>query len=170
MALAESSSVSAARRLVAFPERDADRAVVWLQGEHDVSTVAALSATLARAIAFDEADLVVDLSGVEFMGAATVGVIVRARDFLRLRSRRVTLRSPSPCVGRLLDVCGIADLIEPNPSAARPRCVGDRRPSRLTTVPDPVRVESHSVDEEDLQRRARRADVGSLSTRFARPT
>ena len=50
MALAESSSVSSHGGLVAFGGRDADR-VVWLQGEHDISTVAALSETLARAIA-----------------------------------------------------------------------------------------------------------------------
>ena len=70
------------RRLLAFARRDAARTVVWLRGEHDVSTVAALSETLARAIALDDADLVVDLSDVQFMGAATVGVIVRARELL----------------------------------------------------------------------------------------
>ena len=45
MELAESSSVTSHRGPVAFPARDADRTVVWLRGEHDVSTVAALSQT-----------------------------------------------------------------------------------------------------------------------------
>ena len=36
-----------------------------------------LSQTVARAIALDDDDLVIDLSGVEFMGAATIGVLVR---------------------------------------------------------------------------------------------
>ena len=99
MALAESSSVTSSRGPVAFPVRDCDRTVVWLRGEHDVSTVAALSQTMARAIALDDGDLVVDLSGVDFMDAATVGVIVRARDFLELQSRSLTLRAPSTCAG-----------------------------------------------------------------------
>ena len=163
MALAESSSVSAARPLVALPDSDADRVVVWLHGEHDVSTVAALSATLARAIAIDDSDVVLDLSGVEFMGAATVGVIIRARHFLGLRSRRMTLRSPSPSAWRLLDACGVADLVETSPTAAVTTRVADRGPSRLTAVPAPERAEGHSVDEDDLQQLARRADVGLLS-------
>ena len=108
------------RHVTAFAGRNPDRTVVWLRGEHDVSTVAALSETMARAIALDDADLVVDLSGVQFMGAATVGVIVRAREFLRLRSRSLALRSPSRCARRILDLCGHADLLDPRPVDATP--------------------------------------------------
>jgi hypothetical protein len=65
----EISSVTVSRPLVtAFAGRNPDRTVVWLRGEHDVSTVAALSETMARAIALDDADVVVDLSDVQFMG------------------------------------------------------------------------------------------------------
>ena len=67
---------------------------------------------MARGIALDDAEVVVDLSGVKFMGAATVTVIVRARDFLRAHSRGLTVRSPSRCAKRLLDVCELAGLIE----------------------------------------------------------
>jgi anti-anti-sigma factor len=70
--------VTSTRGPLTFPAPAADRTVVWLRGEHDVSTVSALSQTMARAIALDDGDLVVDLSGVQFMDAATVGVIVRA--------------------------------------------------------------------------------------------
>ena len=119
MELAESSSsVTSHHGPVAFPARDADRTVVWLRGEHDICTVAALSQILARAIALDDGDLVVDLSGVQFMDAATVGVILRARDFLRLQSRSVALRSPSPCAARVLDLCELGDLLEPGPEHA----------------------------------------------------
>jgi anti-anti-sigma factor len=108
----EISSVTVARPHVAgFAGRNPDRTVVWLRGEHDVSTVAALSEVMARAIALDDADVVVDLSEVQFMGAATVGVIIRAREFLRLRSRFLVLRSPSECARRILDVCGHSDLL-----------------------------------------------------------
>ncbi len=48
------------------------------------------------------------------MGAATVGVIIRARELLRLRSRSLVLRSPSRCARRILHLCGAADLLDPH--------------------------------------------------------
>lgn len=93
--------------------RDADRIVVWLSGEHDIATEGALRGVLAEAIALDNTDLVVDLSAVQFMGASTVGVLVRARRRLRRQSRDLVLRSPSGCARRVLDLCGLADWIEP---------------------------------------------------------
>jgi anti-sigma B factor antagonist len=101
--------------LVVIPGGDADRGVVELRGEHDISTVTALSETLARAIARDDADLIVDLSGVLFMDAATIGVIVWACNILRLRSRSLVLRSPSALARRVLEVCGLAVLVDPQP-------------------------------------------------------
>jgi anti-sigma B factor antagonist len=113
MALTESPSVIFPRRSpAASAGPNADR-TVRLRGEYDISTVAALSETLARAIALDDADLLVDLSGVQFMDAATIGVIMRARSGLRLRSRSLTLRSPSPCARRILDLCGLTYLLDP---------------------------------------------------------
>ena len=69
--------------------------VVWLWGEHDVSTDTALCLTLASAIAVGRARVIVDLSGVEFMGASTLGVIARARELLHQGSASLTVRSPS---------------------------------------------------------------------------
>ena len=87
--------------------------VVWLRGEYDVSCVAALTDTMARAIALDDADLVVDLSGVTFMGTAIVQVFIRAHEFLGNRSRSLVLRAPSSAAARIIDLCGIAELIAP---------------------------------------------------------
>jgi hypothetical protein len=75
---------------------------------------------MAQAVALDDADVVVDLSDVQFMGAATVGVIIRARELLRLQSRSLALRSPSKCARRILDVCGHADLLDCRPIDAMP--------------------------------------------------
>jgi anti-anti-sigma factor len=112
MAPIESSSANVSRLGgTALAAHDAGCLVVWLRGEHDLSTVGALSETMARAIALDDADLVVDLSEVQFMGAATVGVIIRARELLRLRSRSLVLRSPSRCARRILQLCGVTDLL-----------------------------------------------------------
>ena len=92
--------------------------VVWLWGEHDISTDSALCLVLARAIAVDSAGLIVDLSGVEFMGASTLGVIARARELLRQGPASLTLRSPSAFIRRVISVCGLDDLLGPSAEMA----------------------------------------------------
>jgi anti-anti-sigma factor len=96
-------------------------AVVWLTGEHDISTDDALSRVLARAIALDATELVIDLSELEFMGASTLGTIVRAREYLRRRSGSLTVRSAPPMARRIIDICGLNDLLGPSTDdAGRP--------------------------------------------------
>jgi anti-anti-sigma factor len=89
-------------------EYDVDLVVIRLVGEHDLSTVIPLSETIARASALNDVDVVVDLSAVQFLSAATIGVVVRALESLRLRSRSLMLRSPSTRARRVLDLCGLA--------------------------------------------------------------
>jgi anti-anti-sigma factor len=97
---------------VAAMERDGDRTVVLLAGELDIATVEVLTQILAKAIAIDDGDLVVDLSQVTFIDASTLAVLVRGRDFMRLQSREFQVRAPSVFVRRVLEVCGLADLID----------------------------------------------------------
>jgi anti-anti-sigma factor len=137
MATAESSSVTVSRRRL-FVRR---RTVVWLRGEHDVSTVDALSETLAGAMAIGDCDLVVDLSEVEFMGAATIGVLVRARELLQSRSRSLVLRSPSRCARRILDLCGQGDLLEPRRADATPATGTAGALGTWVTVPTADRID-----------------------------
>jgi anti-anti-sigma factor len=85
---------------------------VVLGGEHDAGTIAELSTTLARSISTGNDDLIVDLSRVQFMAAATVGVLVRARMLLGIRSRSLRLRSPSQRARRILELSNLADLID----------------------------------------------------------
>ena len=92
---------------------DAEPTLVWLSGEHDTSTVSELSATLARAIALDDTDLILDLSGVEFMDVSTLRVMLRAQGFLTRRGRSLLLRSPAACARLVLNSSGLAALIEP---------------------------------------------------------
>ena len=83
--------------------------LVLLEGEHDIASLFAVAESLAIAIALDDQDLVVDLSGVQFMGAETIGILIRARNFLREQSRSLTLRAPAPCAQRVLDLCELGD-------------------------------------------------------------
>ena len=91
--------------------------VVCLAGDHDLSTRASLTETMARAIALDHADLVVDLSGVRFMGSEIAEVLGRARDFLQVHSRSLRLRCPPARVSRVLELSGLGDLVDPTPVA-----------------------------------------------------
>ncbi len=100
------------RRLVsagwAHVGREDGRTVVWVRGEHDAATSTALSETLRHSAALDDGDLIVDLSGVDFMGVATVDVIVSTRALLRRRLQLLTLRAPSSSARLVLDLCGVA--------------------------------------------------------------
>ena len=106
------------RRPAVFSGSDTDHSVVWVRGAHDASTVVALCMTMARAIAFDDSDLVIDLSEVTFMDATTVTVMIRAEAFLRDQSRSLTLRSPSAHARRVLGLGSLAALVDPQPATA----------------------------------------------------
>ena len=88
--------------------RDVQASTVALAGEHDRSTIDADNLALTAAIAAGDGDVVLDVSGVTFMSAGTVGVIVRARRILEHQSRSLTLQSPSRSAQRVLDLCGVA--------------------------------------------------------------
>jgi anti-anti-sigma factor len=112
--------------------RDGERAVVWLDGEQDIATVAVLADTLAKVICADDANLIVDLSSVTFMSTATIDELIRARNLMLGLSRNLTLRSPSKCARRLLDLCGLAGLVEPSETAIRIQAGSGTSPTMMS--------------------------------------
>jgi anti-anti-sigma factor len=94
---------------VTLQKRAADDPIVWVSGEHDASTARELAENLAHAIAFGDGDVLVDLSGVWFMDASTIGVMLRADEYLRPRSRALAVRAPSLCASRVALLCGFAN-------------------------------------------------------------
>ncbi|MBK5223934.1 MAG: STAS domain-containing protein [Acidimicrobiia bacterium] len=93
---------------------EGDRGAVWLWGEHDTTTVGAVSAALADAAAAGEAHIVVDLRNVTFLDASTVGALVGSRLLLARGDRAMTLRRPSRSARRLLELTGLGEMIEPD--------------------------------------------------------
>jgi anti-sigma B factor antagonist len=116
MTCAESASTAVSRR--GSTGGDAACTVVWVCGEHDIATRVALAVTLARAAKLEDVPLLVDLSGVTFMDASTVGALVAATNWVRSRGQSLHLRTASPRAMRLLEVCGLSDLIQQLPVPA----------------------------------------------------
>jgi anti-anti-sigma factor len=114
MARSESSSIAVSRRGSVPEGEDSRCTIVWLRGEHDIATKVGLVVAIARAAQRDDsADILVDLRGVTFMDASTIGAIVGSRNRLRSRSQSLEVRAPSALARRLLDLCGLAHLVRP---------------------------------------------------------
>jgi anti-anti-sigma factor len=96
--------------------REGGHTVIWLVGDQDLATVPLLETALTEALELDHGDLVVDLRETPFVDAATIGTLVRNRTALRQRSRNLTVRAPSDFVRRVLALCGVAHLVDPNPA------------------------------------------------------
>ena len=134
--------------------------VVWLRGQHDASNQSALCLTLAHAIALGGPGLVLDLAQARAISPSTLAVIVRAREFLRQRSAWLTVRSPSARVRRLIDDCGLDDLLGPEAKAAAG--VPARTLGRWAPVPAAEAYDVHPSQPDAMPRRhpARRSRSG----------
>ena len=113
MACPTSPSVSVSRRGSA--DGDPERTVLWVGGDQDIATKVSLVATIARAAQLDDVPLLIDLSAVTFMDASIVGAIIGSRNQLRSRARSLELRAPSPAALRVLELCGLANLVHRDP-------------------------------------------------------
>jgi anti-sigma B factor antagonist len=78
-------------------------------GELDVATSPKLEAELLRVEATDAKSIVLDLSGLDFIGSTGVRVIVAADARSRADSDRLVLLRPSEIVSRVFVICGMGD-------------------------------------------------------------
>jgi len=108
--IVERPRVTLSRRL---EKTESTQTIVTLGGELDAAALNTLVDSFDEAIAQDDSDVVVDLAGVEFIGVAWIGTLVRSRAVLQTQNRALTLRAPSHKVYRLLELCGLSYLIEP---------------------------------------------------------
>jgi anti-anti-sigma factor len=90
-------------------EHGRKQTVVWLEGEHDVSTVDDVRRVLALATSFGP-DVVVDVSQVEFLDVTTLNAFATAHN----RAPTLRLRSPSAFHERMLRACGLDYLMASN--------------------------------------------------------
>jgi anti-sigma B factor antagonist len=83
---------------------DPSSVTVVLDGEIDIATAPAIRRFLLAVISGGDVHLAVDMSGVTFVGAAGIGVLVAAANRAREAGGGLSLLAPSPQVRRLLDV------------------------------------------------------------------
>jgi anti-sigma B factor antagonist len=91
--------------------------VVVLDGEIDIATAPAIRRLLMAAISGRDAYVAVDMSGVTFIGAAGIGVLVAAANQAWEAGGSLSLLAPSPQVRWLLDVLHLDGIL---PAAQRP--------------------------------------------------
>jgi anti-sigma B factor antagonist len=96
---------------------DPPSATVVIDGEIDIATAPAIRRFLMAAISGGDVHLAVDMSGVAFIGAAGIDVLVAAANRAREAGGSLSLLAPSPKVRWLLDVCHLDGVL---PTAQRP--------------------------------------------------
>jgi anti-anti-sigma factor len=82
-------------------------AVVNLIGEIDISNAHHIGRNLERVIGSSTANLVIDLSALEFMDSAGIAMLLRAVTGVA----SVTIRNPSTVVRRILECTGLDDIL-----------------------------------------------------------
>jgi anti-sigma B factor antagonist len=127
-------------------------AVVTLRGELDLASTPSLVSHLTAAVAACGPSVIVNLSGLEYIGYSGLGVLVRVGKWLRESEGDLALAAPQPQVRKILVVTGLIDVFAVYPSveaaasagrrglapAWHPAAPGDR-PARLAVREDTCR-------------------------------
>lgn len=95
-------------------------ATVVVDGEIDIATAPAIRRLLVAAISAGDVHLAVDMSGVTFIGAAGIGVLVAAANRAREAGGTLSLLAPSPQVLWLLDICHLNGILPAAPRRGGP--------------------------------------------------
>jgi anti-sigma B factor antagonist len=91
----------------------------YLAGELDQTSCPPLAGDLLRHIHPDDEVVWLDLSAVTFCASAGVAMFVQLHRHIRPNGGRLTLYHPSPNVQRVLDMCGLADVLSIWPDPER---------------------------------------------------
>jgi anti-sigma B factor antagonist len=114
------------RRFTLSSERHGGAHTIAPSGDLDVATSSQLEAELLRVEATDATSIVLDLSGLDFIGATGLQVIVDADARSRAHANRLVLVRPSESVSRVFVICGMGDW------AGVHRLTGRQRPQRAS--------------------------------------
>lgn len=96
-------------------ERQGSDVTLTVIGEIDLATVEEMSSRLTRLADGDGGDnerILVDLSGVGFMGASGLSALVTAEQALRQRGSTLRVRAPQRVVAHLFELTGLHHFLE----------------------------------------------------------
>jgi anti-sigma B factor antagonist len=103
----EGEVLCAAQALVISSERDGDAYVIKLIGELDKDSAPGFAATLKRVEASDADEIVVDLSGLRFIGSDGLKVLIHANARSRDGGKRLMLVRGTDEVQRTFETAGL---------------------------------------------------------------
>jgi anti-sigma B factor antagonist len=95
--------------LVLSTDRDGNRAVLTVRGELDAYSAPGLEDQISRLIADHVEHVVLDLSQTTFLDSSGLRAILTAQRRLSEGAGRMSLRTPSEAVTRLLEITGLTD-------------------------------------------------------------
>jgi anti-anti-sigma factor len=84
--------------------------VIAVSGELDIANAPAIERALRDAEAAGAREIVLDLSGLHFMGSVGLRIILEADDRARRLGHRLTLRT-SPAVQRIAELSGLGSVL-----------------------------------------------------------
>jgi anti-sigma B factor antagonist len=84
-----------------------DLVTVMVRGDIDLHEAGELRAVLADACSGTHRSVLVDLSGVQFIGSSGLGVLARTGDEMRDHDRTLVIRGCSPSLLRAFEVTGL---------------------------------------------------------------
>jgi anti-anti-sigma factor len=96
---------------VTFSQKN-DVIIVQVTGSIDALTADILANALLEQINNGETNMVVDLSGVEFISSAGLRALLNAQKEIRKIGGDICLSSPNPQVGGLLKISGFASIFK----------------------------------------------------------
>jgi anti-sigma B factor antagonist len=97
--------------------------VVRVVGEIDAATAPLFAERLDEVIEADHRNVAVDLAELTFMDSAGLVVLIHGRQRLERTGRRMLIAHPSPTIVRLLEIAGLDEWFDMEPSPPRPQTV-----------------------------------------------
>jgi len=119
--------------VVLIPRECDSRVVVGLRGELDVSVAVRIVAQLS-VVAARERDIIVDLTGLEFIDSSGLAALVRVREQARRAGGDLLLAAPQRQVLRLLNLTRLTDVFSVHASVDEAASDADRLRRAAVTV------------------------------------
>jgi anti-sigma B factor antagonist len=88
------------------------RVVMIVRGVLDLPEVAPFREVVEKVCATDCPDVVVDLSGVTFVGSSGLGLLIQTRQDLEASDRTLVVRGVTPAIRRAFEITHLDDLLE----------------------------------------------------------